>query len=226
MAVITGIKACVFDAYGTLFDVHSAAAKCRDALGDKADEMSEIWRLKQLQYTWLRSLMDEYAPFWEVTGDALDYALAAVGIDDPELRERLMNMYLELSCYPEVPQTLRILKEGGLSCAILSNGSPEMLDAAVHNSNIAGLLDAVISVDGIRIFKPAAVVYRQAVDRFDCRPEEICFMSSNAWDAYAAAHFGFQVAWVNRFGQPAERIPGTPKAEIQTLAELPALLGL
>ena len=226
MAQIENIKACVFDAYGTLFDVHSAAAKCRDDLGDKANQMSDTWRLKQLQYTWLRSLMGEYVPFWQVTADALDFALAAVGIDDAGLRERLMNLYLELNCYDEVPGVLKTLQDGGFKTAILSNGSPEMLDSAVANSNIGAMLDAIISVDDIKVFKVDPRVYRMAVDRFECAPGEICFMSSNGWDAYAAAHFGFQVVWVNRFGQPVERIPGQPKAELDTLEGLPALLGL
>jgi 2-haloacid dehalogenase len=222
---ISGIRACVFDAYGTLFDVHSAAARCRGDLGDKADAMSDIWRQKQLQYTWLRSLMGAHADFWQVTGDALDYALAAVGMDDPALRQRLMDLYLELEAYPEVPDMLRRLKEAGIVTAILSNGAPAMLDAAVRSAGIDGSLDHVLSVEDVGIFKPDMRVYRLAVDRLGVAPHEICFQSSNAWDAYAASHAGFRVAWVNRFNQPPERIPGAPDRQISDLSTLPQLVG-
>ena len=223
---ISDIIGCVFDAYGTLFDVHSATEKCRADLGKKADQLSNVWRMKQLQYTWLRNLMGEYAPFWQVTEDALDFALAETCLSDPDLREKLMDLYLGLSCYPEVPRVLKTLREGGLRTAILSNGSREMLDSAVANSKLGDCLDAVLSADDVGVFKVDPRVYEIATRRFACKPEEICFMSSNAWDAWAAAHFGFQVAWVNRFGQPPERIPGEPKVEIKTLDELPPLLGL
>jgi len=224
-AEISGIRACVFDAYGTLFDVHSAAARCRGDLGDKADAMSDIWRQKQLQYTWLRSLMGAHADFWQVTGDALDYALAAVGLEDPALRKRLMDLYLELDAYPEVPEMLRRLKEAGIVTAILSNGAPAMLDAAVKSAGIADSLDHVLSVEDVGIFKPDMRVYRLAVDRLGVAPQEICFQSSNAWDAYAASHAGFRVAWVNRFNQPPERIPGAPDKQIGDLSTLPELVG-
>lgn len=223
---ISGIVACVFDAYGTLFDVHSAAERCRADLGGKADQVSATWRTKQLQYSWLRSLMREYAPFWQVTGEALDFALAEAGIDDPELRGKLMDLYLELDCYPEVPGVLQTLRDGGLRTGILSNGSHEMLDSAVANSRLDKLLDGVLSVDEVAVFKVDPRVYEMATRHFECRPEQICFMSSNAWDAWAASHFGFRVAWVNRFGQPPEHLPGSPDAEIKTLDGLPPLLGL
>jgi 2-haloacid dehalogenase len=141
------IDACVFDAYGTLFDVAAAAARCRDDLHGKADQLADVWRLKQLQYTWLRSLMRRYVDFTQVTGDALDYALAAVGIDDPPLRERLMALYMELDAYPEVPEMLRRLRAGGLKTGILTNGSPKMIDAAVASAGLGDLLDAVLTVD-------------------------------------------------------------------------------
>jgi 2-haloacid dehalogenase len=225
-AAISGIRACVFDAYGTLFDVHSAAARCRDDLGGKADELSNIWRLKQLQYTWLRSLMGAHVDFWRVTGDGLDYAMAAVGLDDPAIRGKLMDMYLQLDAYPEVPEVLGRLKAAGLTTAILSNGAPEMLDAAVRSAGLEDRLDHVLSIEDIGVYKPDPRVYRLAVERTGAPAQEICFMSSNAWDAVGAAHFGFQVAWVNRFGQPPERLPGELKAEIADLAALPGLLGL
>ncbi len=220
------IDACVFDAYGTLFDVAAAAARCRDDLHGKADQLADVWRLKQLQYTWLRSLMRRYVDFTQVTGDALDYALAAVGIDDPPLRERLMALYMELDAYPEVPDMLRRLRAGGLKTGILTNGSPKMIDAAVASAGLGDLLDAVLTVDPLGIYKPDPSVYRLALDRFGVPVERIAFMSSNAWDAAAAADFGMTVVWVNRFGQPPERLPGTPVAELTSLEALPELFGV
>ncbi|MCH7864599.1 MAG: haloacid dehalogenase type II [Proteobacteria bacterium] len=225
-AQIEDIDACVFDAYGTLFNVAAAASQCRDALGDKADELSAIWRTRQLEYTWLRSLMDEYVEFWQVTGDGLDYALAVLGIDDAALRERLMEIYMRLDAYPEVKDVLTTLKGGGMKTAILSNGSPKMLASAVENAAINDVLDDVFSVDSIGIFKPHPSVYQMAVDGLNVEAGRICFMSSNAWDAAAAANFGFRVVWVNRFGQPRERIPGQPEHEVKTLDALPPLLDL
>ncbi len=225
-AKIEDIGACVFDAYGTLFDVAAAAARCKDALGDKAEPLSALWRTRQLEYTWLRSLMQEYVEFWQVTGDGLDYALAALGIVDGALRERLMDIYMRLDAYPEVKDVLTALKEGGIKTAILSNGSPKMLASAVENATIEDVLDDTFSVDSIGIYKPHPSVYQMAVDGLDVEAGRICFMSSNAWDAAAAANFGFRVVWVNRFGQPQERIPGDPEHEITTLEALPPLLGL
>jgi 2-haloacid dehalogenase len=222
---MVGIRACVFDAYGTLFDYASAAAGCRDALGDRMDRLTILWRDKQLQYAWLRSLQGRHAAFWQVTGDALDYAMETLGIDDAPLRERLMNLYLRLDAFPEVPEMLRRLKAAGLKTAILSNGSPEMLDAIVENAKIGALLDAVLSVEDVGIYKPHPKVYQLAVDRLGVTPQEIIFLSSNAWDAHAASAFGMRVAWCNRYGQRRERLPGRPDHEIRTLAELPNLLG-
>ena len=151
-AKIEDIGACVFDAYGTLFDVNAAAAQCRDALGDKADELSALWRTRQLEYTWLRSLMQEYVEFWQVTGDGLDYALASLGIEDDTLRQRLMDIYMRLDAYPEVKDVLTALKAGGIKTAILSNGSPKMLASAVENAGIEDVLDLTFSVDSIGIY--------------------------------------------------------------------------
>ena len=223
---IEDIGACVFDAYGTLFDVAAAAAHCKDALGDKADPLTALWRTRQLEYTWLRSLMQEYVEFWQVTGDGLDYAMAALGIEDAALRVRLMDIYMRLDAYPEVKDVLTTLKGGGIKTAILSNGTPKMLNAAVENAAIDGVLDFSFSVDAIGIYKPHPSVYQMAVDGLGVEAGRICFMSSNAWDAAAAANFGFRVVWVNRFGQPAERIPGRPEHEITTLEALPSLVGL
>lgn len=227
MTGITGVKACVFDAYGTLFDVNAAAAHLKEELGGKADQLSAVWRLKQLQYTWLRSLMGKaYVPFWQITGDSLDYAMESIGLKNDALRGKLLDLYRELDCYPEVPTVLMKLKEGGIDTAILSNGSPEMLDSAVRSAGVGRYLDAVLSVDSIGVFKPSPRVYELAPARFGIEPEQVCFMSSNAWDAAAAAHFGFQVVWINRFEQPRERLPGEPKAVLSSLDGLPGLLGL
>ena len=220
----SGIKACVFDAYGTLWDVHSAVGRHRARLGDKADAVSDTWRMKQLQYTWLRSLMGKYIPFWQVTQDALDYAMQAHGVEDPGLRQDLCDAYLSLDCYPEVPDMLKTLQGAGLKTAVLSNGSPDMLDAAVQSSGLNAILDASLSVDVLGIYKPDMRVYQLVCDHFGIAPAEVSFQSSNAWDAYAAASYGFQVAWCNRFGQAPERLPDGPNAEIKTLAELPAIV--
>ena len=222
---LSGIGACVFDAYGTLFDVHSAAARCRDDLGEKAGPLSAVWRQKQLEYSWLRSLMGAHTDFWQITGDALDYAMAAVALDDPAIREKLMALYLTLEAYPEVPEILSQLKAAGIRTAVLSNGSPMMLNAAVTSAGITAHLDHVLSIEEVGIYKVAPQTYQMAVDRFGLPPEQISFMSSNAWDAAGAAHFGFQVVWINRFGQPRERLPGTPKAELSSLVPLPAMVG-
>jgi 2-haloacid dehalogenase len=220
------VAACVFDAYGTLYDFNSAAARCGDALAEKAEPLSSLWRLKQLQYTWLRSLMGAYVPFRQVTGDALDFACAALGIADQALRERLMNLYLELDCYSDVTAALERLAKAGIRLAILSNGSPDMLEAAARSSGLDGVLEASLSVDSVGVFKPDRRVYQLAADHFRLPPRRIAFFSSNGWDAHGGAHFGFQTVWLNRTGQPAERIPGAVTLERKTLADLPALLGL
>ncbi|MGI9384781.1 MAG: haloacid dehalogenase type II [Methyloligellaceae bacterium] len=224
MTELSSIKACVFDAYGTLFDVHSPTAKVADVLGPSSQALSEMWRLKQLQYTWLRSLMGEYVAFWQVTGEALDYALAAHGIDDADVRQCLMDLYLTLDAYPDAMTTLQQLRQTGHATAILSNGSRDMLDAAVESSGLGAEFDAVLSVEDVGIFKPDGRVYQLAVDRMGVPSSEICFVSANAWDAAGAANFGFQVAHLNRFNQPPEGLPGTPKAIMKTLADLPPLL--
>ena len=226
MAVLSGIRACAFDAYGTVFDYASAAAHCRDALGDRLDRLTALWREKQLQYTWLRSLQGRHADFCQVTGEALDFALETLGIAEPELRQRLMNLYLELDAFPEVPDTLKRLKSAGLQTAILSNGTPDMLAAAVNNAKIGDLLDAVLSVEAVGVYKPHPKVYQLAVDRLGGAPGAIAFLSSNAWDAYAACAFGLRVVWCNRYGQKPERLPGRPDFVITSLAELPALLAV
>lgn len=220
------VRACVFDAYGTLFDFGSAAASCADILGDKTGPLTALWREKQLQYTWLRGLQDRHADFWTVTGDALDFALESLGLDAPEVRARLMSLYRTLRCFDEVPAVLRVLKSSGFATAILSNGSAGMLADAVRASGLERAFDHVLSVDTVGVFKPHPRVYRLAVDELGVPAEAIAFVSSNAWDAHAAAAFGMQAVWCNRYGQKAERLPGTPRLEIRTLDALAVRLQL
>lgn len=222
----SAVKACVFDAYGTLFDVHSAVGQHRKRFGDKADAVSAVWRTKQLEYTWLRSLMKDYEPFWQVTGDALDYALDMHDVDDKDLREDLMQAYLSLSDYPEVKTVLKRLTDAGLPCVILTNGSPDMIDAAVKSAGLEDLLGDNLSVHSVGIFKPDPGVYALACEALSLQPSQISFQSSNAWDAVGAAHFGFKVAWINRFNQRRERLPAQPHCELSDLTGLPSLLGL
>jgi 2-haloacid dehalogenase len=214
----------LFDAYGTLFDFASAARGCSDVLGDAIEKLTALWRDKQLQYTWLRAVQGRHADFWQVTGDALDFALETLAIEKSGLRDRLMNLFLTLEPFPEVPEVLRRLKTAGLRTAILSNGSPMMLDAAVRGSGLGTLVDAVLSVESVGVYKPHPKVYQLAVDRLGIPAAAMAFQSSNAWDAYAASAFGMQVVWCNRYGQRPERLPGKPDRMVRSLAELPALV--
>jgi 2-haloacid dehalogenase len=216
-------RACVFDAYGTLFDYASAAARCGEALGGKLEALNSLWREKQLQYTWLRALQDKHADFWQVTGDALDYALKTLGLEAAGLRERLMDAYRTLDAFPEVPDVLRRLKSQGIKTAVLSNGSPEMLHAAIGSAGISGLLDEVLSVEEVGVYKPHCRVYQLAVDRLGVRPQDIFFQSSNAWDPWAASAFGMRVVWCNRYTQHPEILPGRPDHQVASLADLPFL---
>jgi 2-haloacid dehalogenase len=218
-----GIRACVFDAYGTLFDVHAAVGRLRPQIGAEADALSQLWRSKQLEYTWLRALMGRHADFWQVTGDALDYALARTRVD-AAVREPLMQAYLTLDAYAEVPDVLRRLRAAGQKLAILSNGAPAMLAAAVENAGISALLDAVLSVEEVGVYKPHPSVYRLAVDRLGVRADQIAFQSSNAWDVNGAACFGLRPVWINRSGARAERLPGAAEHELRDLSGLPGLL--
>jgi 2-haloacid dehalogenase len=225
-AILSGIRACVFDAYGTLFDFASAARRCRDVLGDDVDRLTALWRDKQLQYTWLRSLQGRHADFWQVTGDALDHTLATLRLGAPALRDRLMNLYLTLEPFPDVPAVLARLRQAGLPIAILSNGSPRMLDAVVRNARLGSLIDHVLSVEEVGVYKTHPKVYQLAVDRLGLPGAAISFQSSNAWDAYAASAFGMRVVWCNRYAQQPERLPGQPDCVVGSLAELPAVLGI
>lgn len=221
------IDACVFDAYGTLFDVNSAVSGLRDRVGPLYGELSLAWRTRQLEYTWLRSLMGSHKDFWQVTSDALAVSLRACGITgDEALHEDLMQAYLHLQPFAEVQRVLTLLKQAGMKTAILTNGSSPMIAAAVHNAGIGDLIDHQLSVEAVGVFKPDARVYQLAVDRLGVPANRIAFQSSNAWDAAGAAHFGFTVAWINRYAQPSEALPGTPAAMLADLDELPALLGI
>jgi 2-haloacid dehalogenase len=222
---LKGVSACVFDAYGTLFDFASAAARCPDIPAEQRTALTALWRDKQLQYAWLRTLENRYADFWRVTADALDFALESLDLATPALRDRLMDLYLGLEPFAEVPAVLGALRKAGFKTAILSNGSPAMLEALLERSRLKPLFDAVLSVDAVRAFKTHPKVYQYAVDTLALPAGAIAFHSSNAWDAHAASDFGMRVVWCNRYGQRRERLPGKPDFEIRTLAELPALLG-
>ena len=222
------ITTCVFDAYGTLFDVAAAARIAaaepgREAFAENWPQIAQDWRLKQLQYTWLRAVADAHTDFWQVTQDGLDYALEAAGMADPELRERLLALYWELSAYPEVPQMLADLKAAGLQTAILSNGSPEMLAGAVDSAGIGAVLDDVLSVQDVGVFKPHRKVYDMVGKRFGCAPEQVLFVSSNGWDAAAASGYGFYTAWVNRAAEPVDRLPWKPQVVLQDLTGIAKL---
>jgi 2-haloacid dehalogenase len=224
------IKACVFDAYGTLFDVAAAAREAaaepgREDFAKVWQKVATDWRLKQLQYTWLRAIADTHTDFWEVTQNGLDWALEASQLSDPELRERLLALYWGLSAFAEVPKMLAELKVRGFQTAILSNGSPEMLAGAVASAGIGEFLDDVLSVEDVGVFKPHASVYQLVTDRFECGPDEILFVSSNGWDAAAAAGFGFRCGWVNRAGEPMDRLPWTPDRVLSDLTSIPDLAG-
>ena len=223
------IRVAVFDAYGTLFDVAAAARRAAaepggDVLAAHWQALAQVWRDKQLQYTWLRAITGEHADFWQVTGEALDFALETTGLSgDAALRDRLMALYRRLDAYPEVPAMLRAVKGAGLQTAILSNGSPAMLEAAVSSAGIGGDLDALLSVEAVGVYKPDRRVYDLVGKHFSCRASEVLFVSSNGWDAAGAAGYGFHTVWVNRAGQPLDRLPRTPAHILQDLTRIPEL---
>jgi 2-haloacid dehalogenase len=221
------LDAVVFDAYGTLFDVGSAARHNAARLGDDWAAFSALWRRKQLEYTWLRTLTGRYTDFWHVTGESLDYALAAHRIADPGLRAALMEQYLALDAYPDVKPVLTTLHAAHKKSVVLSNGTTSMLIAAISTARLAGLMDSPLSVDSVGAFKPQATVYQHAVDRLGTPAARIAFVTGNGWDAWSAAAFGFKTVWVNRDDAPRERLPDpAPGAIIKSLAELPPLLGV
>ncbi|MBF9060005.1 haloacid dehalogenase type II [Rhodobacterales bacterium HKCCSP123] len=229
---MTRITTCIFDAYGTLFDVSAAARALahepgRESLAAVWQQVAADWRLKQLEYSWLRAVTGDYCDFWQLTRDGLDWALERAGLqDDAALREGLLGLYWRLAAYPEVPGMLARLKAGGLACAILSNGSPRMLEGAVDSAGIGAHLDAVLSVEAVGNFKPDWRVYDLVGARFGGTPGEVLFVSSNGWDACAGAAYGFRTLWVNRTGLPLDRLPGRPDEIAADLTAVPAMLGV
>lgn len=218
------VQACIFDAYGTLFDHASAAMRHAGTLKGKMEPLAQLWRQKQVQYTWLRGLQQRHADFWQVTADALDFALENLEIDDAALREQLLQTYLTLDAFTDVAPAIGKIREMGVRTAILSNGTPAMLEAAVRSAGLGDQFEAVISIEEAGAFKPHPRVYELALERLRLERGKILFLSSNGWDAYAASAFGMRVAWCNRYGQVTERLPGKPDFEIRTLAELPGLV--
>ncbi len=222
---LEGIQACVFDAYGTLFNVATPVEKLASTIGEKAPEIAKLWRQKQLEYTWLRSLMGTHADFWTVTRDALDYVLEFHNITEPDLADELMTLYLKLDAYEDVATTLQALRSKGKRCAILSNGSPSMLDSAVRHAGLDKLFEHVVSVEDVGIYKPSRRVYRLALQKLHIQDTpSICFISANSWDAQAAAQFGFQVIKIARSPSINDHIPGKPAATITTLNQLLELI--
>lgn len=215
--------ACVFDAYGTLFDVHSAIHKLKKRVGEQADTISAVWRRKQLEYTWLRSLMGEYADFERIVSDSLQYALGQAGIDDPSLRDELLDAYQKLDCFPEVPAVLESLQSSGFGTAILSNGTRSMVESCVRHAGLDKLIDEILTVDSARIYKPSPRVYELAVDRYGPPVPGIAFHSANAWDIAGAAHFGFSCIWINRNNTIAEKLPGRAACTLPDLQGVPEL---
>ena len=225
MAGLEGIRACVFDAYGTLFDVNSPVQKLAMEIGDKASDLARLWRQKQLEYTWLRSLMGVHADFWHVTGNALDFSLEALKIEDVGLRDELMTLYLKLDAYPEVAEALTAVRAKSKRTAILSNGSPSMLDSAVRAAGLEKSFDMVLSVEDVGIYKPSRRVYRHAMHKLQIQDApSICFVSANSWDAQGAAQFGFQAVRLARSGGQDDHIPGKAAARIESLSELAGLV--
>ncbi|HKJ61397.1 MAG TPA: haloacid dehalogenase type II [Hyphomicrobiales bacterium] len=221
---LSAIKAVLFDAYGTLFDVHSPAARIAGDIGENTAAISDLWRTKQLQYTWLRSLMQAHAPFDKVTEDALDYALAQYSVASPEIRSRLLQLYLTLDAYPDAPDALKRLKSAGIVTGILSNGSPSMLSSAVNSAKLGATLDHVLSIESVGVYKPDPRVYRFGAETVGYAPGEVGFVSANGWDAAGAAHFGFQVIHLNRFDQPREMLPSGPAVVLKSLNDAAAAI--
>jgi len=214
-------KAYVFDAYGTLFDVHSAVSRHFDIVGENPARVSEVWRNKQLEYTWVRTTMNQYKDFWKLTSEALDFALAATPGSNSDCKKTLMDAYLSLDCYPEVPSVLKQLKDKGFKTAILSNGSPKMLASAVKHASLGELLDDQFSIDDISIFKADPATYGMVTDAYGITPNEIAFQSSNRWDIAGATAFGFSCHWINRTNQPDEYPDLKP---LKTINDLNGLL--
>jgi 2-haloacid dehalogenase len=221
------ITACVFDAYGTLFDVASPVQRLGPKLGTKGTELIALWRRRQLEYSWLRSLMNRYCDFWQITQESLDYALAALEYPaDAALRQELLDTFLTLDAFPDAVRTLGLLRENGFRTAILSNGTPQMLHAAGNAAGVTPLVDLVLSVEATGCYKPDPSVYRHAVQRLDVPPERILFVSANGWDVAGASAYGLRTVWINRSKAPIEELGTQPTATLVSLNDLVGLLRL
>ena len=218
------IKACIFDAYGTLFDVNSACRELSKEVGHNWESLASLWRLRQVEYTWLRNSMNEYIDFWQITSDALDYAMETLEIENIKLKQDLLALYLKLEAYPEVKDLLKKLKQKGFKTGILSNGSIKMLNSAVDNANIRDLLDEILSVEECEIYKPSKKVYDLVEKNMKVKKENVMFFSSNAWDMHAASNYGFNTIWVNRFNAKLERLPGKPNNIVNSLEKIDQII--
>lgn len=223
------VNICIFDAYGTLFDVTSATRIVANeeeysSFPNHSVKVSNSWRIKQLEYSWLRNIMHEYIDFWQITKDALDFALEENQIKNEKLRQRLLDVYWNLSAYPEAQDVLTTLKANNIQTGILSNGSKQMLNSAVVSANLKNYLDKIISIDGIKIYKPDPKVYQMVLDQFNCKIEEVLFISSNGWDIAGASKFGFTTLWVNRNLIPKDRLTFMPNKITNNLSTIPNIL--
>ena len=223
------VNICIFDAYGTLFDVTSATRIVANeeeysSFPNHSVKVSNSWRIKQLEYSWLRNIMHEYIDFWQITKDALDFALEENQIKNEKLRQRLLDVYWNLSAYPEAHDVLTTLKANNIQTGILSNGSNQMLNSAVVSANLENYLDKIISIDGIEIYKPDPKVYQMVIDQFNCKIEEVLFISSNGWDIAGASKFGFTTIWVNRNLIPKDRLTFMPNKITNNLSTIPNML--
>ena len=213
------IKAIIFDAYGTLFDVNSAAEKCKDKIGDKWERFANFWRTTQLEYTWLRSLMDRHKDFWQVTEDSLDKSIKVFDID-PSMRNELLNLYKILSPYKEVPETLKTLKEKKFKLAILSNGTPSLLDELVKSNHLDNLFDDIFSIEQVGVYKPSSRVYDMPIKKYNINKSEVTFLSANTWDVSGGGNYGYQSIWVNRNNNIFDNLDFRPKYQITDLNKL------
>jgi len=217
------IKAIIFDAYGTLFDVNSAAEKCKDKIGDKWEGFANFWRTTQLEYTWLRSLMKRHKDFWQVTEDSLDKSMKTFNID-PSMKNELLNLYKVLSPFKEVPETLKILKEKNFKLAILSNGTPSLLNELVSSNNLEDLFNDLFSIEEVGIYKPHSKVYDLPIKKYKIEKNEIAFLSANTWDVSGGGNYGFHSIWVNRNKSTFDNLDYKPQNEIKDLSELTKLI--
>ena len=213
------VKAIIFDAYGTLFDVNSAAEKCKDKIGDKWEGFANFWRTTQLEYTWLRSLMDRHKDFWQITEDSLDKSIKVFNID-PSMRNELLNLYKILSPYKEVPETLKTLKEKKFKLAILSNGTPSLLDELVKSNHLDNLFDDIFSIEQVGVYKPSSRVYDLPIKKYNINKSEVAFLSANTWDVSGGGNYGYQSIWVNRNNNIFDNLDYKPQNQIKNLSEL------